>query len=547
MADGMLSGLLEYAEGGPGEPTTALNPPPRVDHSRTGHPETREKNAVYCGFCTRGQYYIHQSSLDRHMRDCAMENGYIARYWRAAGWKREQLEHGYTWEGDLPRVKPGRICLHCHKVFRNTFEIAKHLNKLNDGGKARALFNRTFQFPGNSVPPAVEKVLPSAQGNMGDGHSAGEEDLTALCGFCNRRIVARTENRMDQHIQKCAVKHKYVAQHWQRAGWLPGTAHGKGMIFEDDVAKVHPDRICSGCKLVFKNAAGMERHQKYTCTDVPEKAEKPRPQQPAQETAVNQERRESPPLAPPSRTQQPAQATASSKRPRESPPSAPPSRPAPPVIDNSALTQEHFIERLEYRINQVPSPEVTELLIRLARTNKDARAIPNAPLLPRRGQFPQSAAERPNKLLKTEPMRPPPPQAQVQVGASRPPAHPSIGAEGSALSRPPLPRPAAPSTSSQVASQQKPSEDRKESVPYQICERCNLKFDPETNNPSRCARHTGVKRVRAQGDPVSWAEYNDPKLQARFYWACCGRSGDSVGCARCAHEPREWKKRKVPS
>jgi hypothetical protein len=508
----MLSGLREYAEEDHIEDILrqelGSNPQPREEHPRDDPSEALD-NALYCGFCSRSHPYMHQTSVDRHIQDCAPEHGYKALHWRQAGWKREQLVHGFNWEGEVPEVKPERICPHCKKVFLNEDMVAKHLMKLaktwSPDDPPRWL---------STASPAVRQLLMPNQTNpapatwnlMSDPGAHVTETWRRrrfVCGFCSGIFVADNENKEDKHLHACARKHNYVAKHWRMAGWLAGTPRAEGLLFDGGVARVHPDRICPGCRNVFKNSKGLERHRKLKC----------RESESDQSDGLKKfERATAPQVVIPSPHKSTRTPSGSSGLPDARATSSASNLPTPtlhPTLTNNDIANvDRAIAQLEAAINDGPPPDLQELLINLARQNPNARAVPGMPLQPRY----------------LDPALLPPPVTQLNSDNKR----------------------GLPATAAPPGCAGGPDHSVLQgNVMYEDCSQCGLKFYPLINNANCCARHPGTKRIRAGEGAIPRVGYDDPALQARYYWDCCGKSGDAFGCRKAPHEERNGKRIEV--
>lgn len=393
-----LAGLLEFAS----LPESNSN---SNSTSTTPRPQPSSDSGFQCGFCLKVNYK-NQSTLDSHIQACAQANNFQAKFWREAGWLRSGLEAGFQFEDGLPVVNPNRICRHCQKTFANSKEVQKHTNA------ARCLNVKAVQ-------DASPVVLSG----------------TWKCGYCGKPRCYTSEVSLDSHVKMCSPRHGYIAKFWKEAGWGPGSRFGKTLDFVEDTAITKPDRICQICYQTCKSLVGLTRHlENGQCLGEPDEMTWRRPPPPPSEAIAHLARNGvlMPRYNPDSHTPLPqtaefmrlqeaiktASRSAITPRTHAKPPTSkrsrvdarpskvsaaipPPanvspgksaskisplthqknkSRPAEPSTSGFNSTEFDFLQMV---INTAPSPAITELLITIARSESEARAIPEARVRPR--------------------------------------------------------------------------------------------------------------------------------------------------------------------
>ncbi|CZT18208.1 uncharacterized protein RCC_04051 [Ramularia collo-cygni] len=383
-----LAGLLEFASLPDSNGNSSSTPPAQTD------------TALHCGFCLKAKYK-HQSSLDSHIQTCSRDQNFAARFWREAGWTRAGLEAGFTFQDGHPVVNPNRICQHCSKIFANPLEARKHLSA------ARCLSVRSRP----DVPPTVLSGLWK-------------------CGFCERQPHYKNQSTLDDHVKLCAPRHGYKAKFWKEAGWGPDSRLGRGLDFKDGVATAKAERICQTCYSCCKSLVGLTRHLRSgQCPGEPdEKGQEPPPPPPSETIAhlarngiVMKKYRPASPV-PLVRTKELARPETNSSAPLRttekvksstmiphSTDGVPPQSARKPLpasegrfaesrrqkaasVSRHVETEETSsdFEFLSKLVNTEPSPAITELLIKIARAEPEARAIPKAPVRPRQKRIRES-------------------------------------------------------------------------------------------------------------------------------------------------------------
>lgn len=305
-------------------------------------------------------------------------------------------------------VKSDRICRYCKKVFANPKEVTKHL------AAARCINAQAI----HDASPAVR---------------SGQHK----CGFCPKMRCFTSEVSLDTHVKLCAPRNRYVAKYWKEAGWEPGSRYGRGLDFKDGEAAAKSERICQACYQCCKSLFGLTIHlEKGHCPGEPDEMGWEPPPPPSVEVLEHLARNRvvmpshrPGAISKPLRTvehevsdtasaaslrragsiQSPAASSTIRPPTGDSRPQAVQSMPLAsktpivPIchempssnIQKSAKAEVSTpeINFLVEVINTGPSRAITELLIELARSDPMSRAVPDAPLRPRKKRSHESDAD----------------------------------------------------------------------------------------------------------------------------------------------------------